>query len=167
MTKPAQTLIELPSHEKPRELPAPEGAEPADRKGTWKALMQLKAILPYLSRLLPLVDARFLPLLDLVGAGHKQSAGASKETRENIASLQAGQNDLRTTVQEQSLEIKRLEEQIQRLQEASERGVRERAQLSEEIRSAQKVVRWLGAGLAILLLVVLVIAGVLLAHPRP
>jgi hypothetical protein len=140
----------------------------SDRSSMWKTLQQLKGVLPYLSRLLPLLDARILPLLDLVGLGHAQNSGLSlslsKELREDVTSIQGGQNDIRLALQDQSLEIKRLEDEIALLRQAAEKNAVEHARLVEDVKSVAAWVRATGAGLAILLLVLIVMVGVLLMH---
>jgi hypothetical protein len=68
-------LIELASDEKPAVKPAEmlalEELKESDTNAMWKTLLQLKSVLPYVSRL--------LPLLDLIGVGHTQNTGLSKE----------------------------------------------------------------------------------------
>ena len=140
----------------------------SDRSSLWKALQQLKAVLPHLSRLLPLLDARILPLLDLVGLGHTQNSGLSlslsKELREDVTSIQGSQQDIRLALQDQSLEIKRLEDEIALLRQTTEKNAVEHARLVEDVKSVAAWVRATGAGLAILLLVLIVMVGVLLMH---
>jgi hypothetical protein len=166
-------LIELASDEKPAAKPAAMPAaemlaldEPkdADPNAMWKALLQLKSVIPYVSRLLPLLDARLLPLLDLIGLGHGQNTGLSKELRENVTGIQTGQRELRVAVQDQALEIKRLEDQLSRLREATEKNNFEHAELVEDVKSIGSLIRAVGAGLAILLVVLILMVGALLAH---
>jgi hypothetical protein len=165
-----ERLIELAADEKPAakpgELLALEAPKGGDRSSMWKALGQLKAVLPYLSRLLPLIDARFLPLLELVGAGHTHNAGVSKEIREGVAGLQTDQRELRTSVQNQALEIEQLEAQVTQLREAFEMKNLEHATLIENVTALGRLVRWMGAGLAVLLVLLSLICGVLLARFR-
>jgi hypothetical protein len=137
----------------------------SDRSSMWKALQQLKAVLPYLSKLLPLLDARVLPLLEIVGLGHaQQNAGLSlsKELREDVTGLQGGQHDIRLALQDQALEIKRLEDEIALLRQASEKNAAAHATLVEDVRSIGAWVRGIGAGLAVLLVVLIAMAGALL-----
>lgn len=140
----------------------------SDRSSMWKTLQQFKGVLPYLSRLLPLLDARILPLLDLVGLGHAQNSGLSlslsKDLREDVTSIQGSQQDIRVALQDQSLEIKRLEDEIALLRQAAEKNAVEHARLVEDVKSVAAWVRASAAGLAILLLVLIVMVGVLLMH---
>jgi hypothetical protein len=156
-------LIELASDAKPSAKPAEmlalEEPKDSDQNAMWKALLQLKTILPYVSR--------FLPLLDLIGVGQAQNAGLSKEVRDNVTSIQSGQREMRLAVQDQALEIKRLEDQIARLRETSEKNNFEHAELVEDVKSIGSLVRAVGAGLAILLVILILMVGVLLAHAGP
>jgi hypothetical protein len=165
-------LIDLASDRKSaaKPLEALALAEPKDpdRGSLWKALQQLKAVLPHLSRLLPLLDARLLPLLDLVGLGHAQNSGLSlsqsKELREDIAGIQDRQDAIRLALQDQALEIKRLEDEIALLRETTDKNAVEHARLVEDVKSIGAWVRISGAGLAILLVVLIVMVGALLLH---
>jgi hypothetical protein len=155
-------LIELASDEKPAARPAEmvalEEPKDSDANAMWKALLQLKSVLPYISR--------FAPLLDLIGAGlgQAQNAGVSKELRENVTSIQTSQREIRLAVQDQALEIKRLEDQISRLREAAEKNNFEHAELVEDVKSIGSLIRAVGAGLAVLLVVLILMVGALLAH---
>jgi hypothetical protein len=129
----------------------------------WKALLQLKALLPYASRL--------LPLLEIAGLTLPQNAGMSKEVRESVASIQAGQRELRAAVQDQTaavqgqtLAIKELEEEVTRLREASERAEAEQAALADSVKSNRTLIWAGGSVLAVLLIALIAMAGVFLAH---
>jgi hypothetical protein len=157
-------LIELASDEKPAQRPADimasdmlaiEEPKSSEENAMWKALLQIKAVLPYVSRLLPLLD---------LGMGHAQSSGATHELRENVTALQATQRDLRVSVQDQTLQLKRVEENLTRMREVSEKNAFEHAELVEDVKSIGNLVRVVGAGLAILLIVLILMVGALLAH---
>jgi hypothetical protein len=153
-------LIELASDAKPAAKPAGALAlkEPkdSDQNGMWKALLQLKALLPYASRL--------LPLLEIVGVSLPQNSGPFKELRESVAGIQTGQRELRLALQDQTLEIKRLEEEIVRLREASEKAALEQAGLIKDVKSIGALLRFTVAGLAVLLIALLATVGALFAH---
>ncbi|GGG98363.1 hypothetical protein [Silvibacterium dinghuense] len=133
-----------------------------------RALTQLKAIVPFLTRLAPLLDARFLPLLELLGMGHgqqnqQQNLAATRELREGVTGLQSGQRDLRLTLQSQAVEIQRLEDQVSRLREAAEKTNLEHSELVEDVKSLGSLVRTVGAALAVLLVILILMVGLLLA----
>ncbi len=127
----------------------------ADESAMWKILLQFKSVLPYVSRLLPLLD---------LGIGQAQNAGVSNELRQNVTSIQTSQRDVRIAVQDQALQLKRVEEQLARMREASEKNVHEQTKLVEDVKSIGNLVRAVGAGLAVLLVILILMVGALLAH---
>jgi hypothetical protein len=148
-------LIELASDEKPAEILIPEDGKDSREKSMWKILLQLKPFLPYLARLVPLLD---------IAVGPVQNAGLSNEVRESVAKIQAIQREVSAAVQDQSLELKLLNEQIAQLRQASERQTAAQAKLAEELKSVGSLVRIAAIGLGILSVVLIVMTGVLLAH---
>ncbi|MBB6146347.1 hypothetical protein HNQ77_004319 [Silvibacterium bohemicum] len=158
-------LIELASDKKsaPPTL-AIQKSSGSDSGSTWKVLGQLKSVLPYLSRLLPLLDSRLLPLLDMVGMGHAQNAGLSKEIREEIAGIQISHREILSSAQEQSVEVKRLGDRIAQIQEEVHRSNFEHGKLVEEVKSLGQLLRIAGAVLGVLLIVLVLMVGFLLAH---
>jgi hypothetical protein len=121
----------------------------------WKVLLQLKPLLPHLTRLLPLLD---------IGLGPMQNAGLSDEVRQTMAKIQAIQRDLNSSVQDQSLHVKLLEEELTRLRVASEKQAAAQTELADGLESLAKMVRFAGLGLGILLVALIVMTAVLLAH---
>src|SRR5271165_4521489 len=73
-------LIELASDNKPAEILIPEEAKNSKENPMWKVLLQLKPLLPYLTRLVPLLD---------VALGPVQNAGVSNEVRQAMAGIHA------------------------------------------------------------------------------
>lgn len=164
-------LIQLASEEKPERQSAERAAqlvtvpdpkidskvEPKNREenAMWNALLQLKVLLPYLSRLLPLLG---------VELGHAQNSSFTNELREDVNGMRTAQRDLQGSIQEQTLQLKRVEEQLVRVREASEKNAREHAELVEDVKSIGNLVRVVAAGLGILLVVLIVMVGILMAH---
>ena len=146
-------LIELASDDKPAEILSPEEATDSKGKPMWKILLQLKPLLPYLARLLPLLDIGIIPA---------QNAGLSNEVRQAIAKIQTIQRDVDIAVQDQVVQLKRLEQELARLRDASETYAQAQEKLGQEVQSIAKLVRIAGIGLAILLLVLVVMTGMLL-----
>ncbi|MFT4114227.1 hypothetical protein [Silvibacterium sp.] len=142
-----------------------EAPEAQDPHALSKALHQLKAIVPFLTRLAPLLDARFLPLLEMLGLGHgQQNQAANRELRDGVTGIQAGQKDLRVALHSQALEIQRLEDQVSRLRDAAEKTNLEHSELVEDVKSLSSVVRTIGAALAVLLVILILMVGLLLAR---
>jgi len=148
-------LIELASDNKPAEILIPEEAKNSKENPMWKVLLQLKPLLPHLTRLLPLLD---------IGLGPVQNAGLSNEVRQTIAKVQEIQRDLTTAVQDQALQLKLLEEELTRLSNASEKQAAAQTKLVEGVESLAKIVRLAGVGLGLLLMALIVMTAILLAH---
>jgi len=148
-------LIELASDNKPAEILIPEEAKNSKENPMWKVLLQLKPLLPHLTRLLPLLD---------IGLGSTQTAGLSNEVHQTVAKIQAIQRDLNIAVQDQSLQLKLFEEELTRLRVASEKQAVAQAELVEGVDSLAKVVRVAGVALGVLLVTLIVMTAVLLAH---
>lgn len=107
----------------------------------WRVLLQLRVLLPYLSRLVPLLD----------GTAH-QSAASSQELHKSLADLQSGHREIRGQFQDQVVELKRVEEQLERLREASERNTLEQQELIEDLKSFGGTIKALALlGLVLLL----------------
>jgi hypothetical protein len=107
----------------------------------WRVLLQLRVLLPYLSKLVPLLD----------GTAH-QSAAVSQELHKSLADLQTGHREIRGQFADQVLELKRVEEQLERLREASERNTLEQQELIEDLKSFGGTIKVLaGVGLVLLL----------------
>jgi hypothetical protein len=125
----------------------------------WKILLQLKPFLPYLARLVPLLD---------IAVGPMQNAALSNEIREAIAAstakIQAIQRDVNAVAQDQALQLKRLEEEIIRLRDASEKYTAAQASLVEDVQQVNKLILWSAAGLGMLLVVLIVMTAVLLSR---
>src|SRR5271163_4237924 len=148
-------LIDLASDDKPAEILIPEQANNSKENPMWKVLLQLKPLLPHLTRLLPLLD---------LGLGSTQNAGLSNEVRQTVAKIQAIQRDLNLAVQDQSLQLKLLEEELTRLSDASEKQAVAQTMLVENVESLAKLVRVVSIGLGVLLVALIVMTAVLLAH---
>ena len=160
-------LMELASDKKPEvppEAKLPEESEdPQKDSSMWKILLQIKPFLPYLARLVPVLDVVVGPL---------QSAGLSHEVKQSIAQsavkIQNIQRDLTdavtSAIDEQAVQLTRLEEEITRLRDAAEKQTRAQTQLAEELESVSKLIRISAVGLGILLVAVIVMTGILLAH---
>ena len=148
-------LIAMASEEKsqPNTALALEAPKESGRNSMWKILLQLKPLLPYLTRL--------LPLLELVGVGQQQNAGLSHELRESVSGMQASQGGLRAAIDDQSLQLKQLEDQLLRTRELTEKTS---LMVAGKIESLSKQMWIIGAALAVLLVILIAMVGVVLAH---
>lgn len=129
---------------------------PEEWVSAWKALLRIGSVLPWLAKSLPAVEAG--------GAG--ESASALGEVRQDVAGLRLVQYEIRTTVQDHTLQLKRMDEQLGRIQESLESKSSNSADLVENVESMSKLVRIVGIGLGGLVLVLILLVVILLAHGR-
>jgi hypothetical protein len=154
--KSEKKLAELP----PRD---PDASDPPKDKSMWKILLQLRPFLPYLTRLVPVLDVALGPL---------QHAGMSHEVRESIAQstakIQAIQRDLSAAVTsavgQQAVQLTRLEEEVTRLRETAEIQARAQTLLIEDLRSLGRLFRFAIIGGAILLVALIGMSAILLTQ---
>ena len=125
----------------------------------WKALLQFRAFLPYIARLLEM------------STPSQQSTALSTELRgemrQSVGALESSHRDLRLAVQDQTVEIKRIEETMTRTREATERNSLEVSELAEDVRSMRSLVK-VAVGILVLLFVTLITLLVFLlvkVHP--
>jgi hypothetical protein len=140
-------------------------------KSMWKLLLQLRPFLPHLARLVPMLDMVVGPL---------QSAGMSSDVRKAVAESMADstaklqsiqqsmQRDLTATVtsalEQQSDQLKRLEDQLSRLPQASDKFAASQAEIALELERLGKFARLSAAGLGILLVAIIVMTAILVAR---
>jgi len=149
--------------ELPRTVPVDsrDDIEAPKDKSMWKLLLQLRPFLPYLTRLVPVLDVALGPL---------QQAGLSHEVRESIAQstakLQSMQRELSaavtSAVEVQAVQLKRVEEEMIRLRETAEIQARTQTLLVEDLRSLGRLVRFALIGGAIGLLALIAMSAILL-----
>ena len=108
----------------------------------WELLLQLRVLLPYLARIVPLLDRGLL----------KGSPDITELTK-GMAEMQNGSRDLEVQARNQALHLERIEQQMASLRVAHENGIEDSRKLSSEIRSLRS---WLLA-MAILLVVLLLV----------
>ncbi|HUB20288.1 MAG TPA: hypothetical protein VL990_16730 [Acidobacteriaceae bacterium] len=114
----------------------------------WKALLQLRAFLPYVARLLEMSSPS--------QPSAAVSAELRSEVRQSVGALESSHRDLRLAVQDQTVEIKRIEETMTKTREATERNALEVTELAEDVRSMRSLVK---AALAVLVLLLLTMIG--------
>jgi hypothetical protein len=125
----------------------------------WKALLQLRVFLPYVARLLEMSNPP------------QQSTALSTEVRnemrQSVGALESSHRDLRLAVQDQTVEIKRIEETATRTREATERNALEVTELAEDVRSMRSLVKTALVILVLLFLSLIGTAVFLLVKFRP
>jgi hypothetical protein len=113
----------------------------------WKALLQFRAFLPYIARLIEMSS----PSQPSTGL----TTELRNEMRQSVGALESSHRDLRLAMQDQTVEIKRMEETMTRAREATERNALEVTELAEDVRSMRSLVK-LALGILVLLFVSLI-----------
>jgi hypothetical protein len=154
-------LIELASDEKPHSSPRSSKIEEIsasrgrssnhalsleDRKepapSMWRVLLQLRVLLPYLARVLPLLERGVLGtnVLGGGGASHAPSADTSRFDR-GIEDLQGAHRDLTTLLKSQTADIQQLQEQMTWLSRSLELETQRQEEISESVAALRRLVR--------------------------
>ncbi len=142
--------------------PVPLGlpsARELEHNPMWKALLQLRAFLPYVAR-----------LLEMSNPSQQSTAMTAElrgEVRQSVSALESSHRDLRLAVQDQTVEIKRMEEAMTRTREASERNALEVTELAEDVRSMRSLVKGAVVVLVLLLLTLIGTVVFLLFRIKP
>jgi hypothetical protein len=124
-----------------------EKAEKGSHRPMWELLLQLRVLLPYLARIVPLLDRGLL----------KGSSDMTELTK-GIAEMQNGSRDLEVQARNQALQLERIEQQMARLRVVQENEMEDSRRLSSEIRSLRS---WLFAMAILLAVLLLVTVGLL------
>jgi hypothetical protein len=138
------------------------------RSGLLQSLGKLKPLLPILSGGLRMVDhgavQALAHLLNVAsGAGASQMA-VQEELHQGLEEIQTSHRELHLQVQDQTVEMQRIKDQITLLRQTIERNDTEHAELVDNVRSLRNLVRFVGAGLAILLVILIALTAVLLTR---
>ncbi|MGH7134462.1 MAG: hypothetical protein ACREHD_01905, partial [Pirellulales bacterium] len=120
--------------------------------------------LPWLSRALPTLEAG-LPNSENAGASTDQTAapGMPADVRQDVAGMRMVQYEIRTTVQDHSQNLKRLEDQLGRVREAVDSKASDDAELTASVNAAMRKLRIVGFVLGSLLLVLILLVALLVA----
>jgi t-SNARE complex subunit (syntaxin) len=89
-----------------------------------------------------------------------------EQVNRGFLDLAAGNRDIRTHVQEQSVQLKRIDDQLIRLRESTERNTMEHQELVEDLRSASKLVRGLSTVMIVLMIMVTAMVAFMLFRFR-
>lgn len=120
----------------------------------WKTLLQFRAFLPLVSRLLE------------ADSPTRATAALSNEMRQSVGELQGSQRETRLAVQDHTLQLKRFEESMTRTQETTERHAFELSELNEDVKSMHLLVKRV-TGIMVTLLVALIVLVVVLLVRLP
>ena len=141
--------------------PAPEAAQPSvalekTQKGAprsmWELLLQLRVLLPYLTRLLPLLDRGLGSTPDL------------SEITKGMVEVRTTGRDLEVQARNQALQLERIEQQMSRIRVVHENSIEESRKLLAEMRLLRSWVLGTAVVMFVLLLATIVMVTVLLMH---
>lgn len=135
---------------KPEELEDLDEASPEKLAAALKGLARLGTVLPQLAR--------------TAEGGAAGDAGLSHEARHEVANLRMIQYEIRSTVHDHSLQLKRMEDQMIRVREAVDTDNTESAEMADSMKSTVKLVRMIGIGVGILLVILIAMVGFMLEH---
>ena len=141
---------------------APLGAP----SGIQRAVNAFRAALPFVQRILPLLDGNIGTAVANVLAPHHHPAPPPPPVNlapitEGLAELQTQHRELRDQVAEQNTSLNRVQDQLQRVREATDRNTLEQQELMENLKGVGKKVNLITI-LAVGLLAVSVIVNILL-----
>ena len=130
-----------------------EKAEKGSKISMWELLLQLRALLPYLVRLVPLLDR-----------GMVRTGPDLTELTKGIAEMQTGRRDLEVQARNQALQLERIEQQMARLRVVHENSIEESRKLFAEIRSLRHVLLAMAIVVVVLLLAMVGMVIYLVIH---
>src|SRR5271165_3128281 len=139
-----------------RALTVPMGSGD-DPSAMARAMNMLKQAAPFVAKLLPLLDGSFGTALSNLFAPRQQPPQATSVTvdlapvQSQISDLQLQHNELRSTVQEQTTGIKRMEDQLELVREATDRNTLEQQELIVDLRAMGRKVNLFALLLSVLL----------------
>jgi len=134
--------------------------------GVQRVINAVRAALPYVQRILPLLDGNIGTAVGNMFAPHHHAAPPPPPVNlapieDGLANLQAQQRELRDQVLEQNSSLKRVEDQLEMVREATDRNTLEQQELMEDLKAVGH--KWnVFALIALGLLAVSVIVNVVL-----
>lgn len=133
-----------------------EEARPGVQSSGVKALLRLGSLLPWLARDFPVVES----------ANKPQNNALTQEVRDEVAGMRLVQHEIRSTVHDHSLQLKRVEEQLSRVRETLVEEASETSDLVDTVKTTTKAVTMFGIGVCALLLFMLAMLLMLVMHGR-
>jgi hypothetical protein len=121
-------------------------AEKGSKPSMWEVLLQLRVLLPYVSRLLPLLDG------GLSGGGGKPVLELT-ELHKSLVEMQTGNRELEVKTRNHAVQLERIEQQMTRLRAVHENSLEESRLFFADMRSLRRWVISMGIVLLLLVLV--------------
>jgi hypothetical protein len=134
-----------PAATPPLSLPAPEDPN-APKSGLQRAINAVRSTLPLVQRLLPLLEGNFATAIGALMAPQtshhppppppvQQVQVDLEPVERGLAEVRTSHRELRGQVLEQGTTLKRVEDQLERVREATDRNTLEQQELIEDLRS--------------------------------
>jgi hypothetical protein len=126
----------------------------------------LRAALPFVQKILPLLDGNFGTAVSNILTPHPHAPPPAPPVNlvpieDGLAELQNQHRDLRNQVVEQNTSLKRVEDQLELVREATDRNTLEQQELLEDLKVVGNKVNWF-ALVALALLLISVLLNVIL-----
>ena len=140
-----------------------------DDTGMQRAMGVLKQAMPFVQKLLPLIDGNFATAMANLFAPRTHITPPSPPVdlapvHTQITELQAQNQDLRTQMVEHTSSLKRVEDQLEMVREATDRNTLEQQELIEDLKAVGNKVNLFALLLFAMLIVSLVLNVMLFLH---
>jgi len=160
----SQHFVPVPPGRALANTPAASGAE--QPSSLQRAVSALRLTLPFIQRLLPLLDGNIATTVSNILNPHPQPPPPQppvdlEHIEDGLAELQSQHLDLRNHVLEQHSSLKRVEDQLEMVREATDRNTLEQQELVEDLKTVGSKVN-VFAVVALALLAVSIILNVIL-----
>jgi hypothetical protein len=133
-----------------------EKVEKGSKPSMWEVLLQLRVLLPYVSRLLPLLDGG-------LGGLTKASPDLS-EVQKGLAEMQTGNRELEVMTRNHAVQLERIEQQMTRLRAVHENSLEESRLFFSDMRSLRRWVISMGIVLVLLVFATGAMVAFLIMH---
>lgn len=144
------------------------GSGSEETSGMNRAMGALKQAMPFVQKLFPLIDGNFAAAVaSLLTARPHTPPPPSVDllpVQNQVSDLQMQQVDLRNQVVEQNASIKRVEDQLEMVREATDRNTLEQQELIEDLKSVGNKVNLLAWLLFLMLLISVLLNLALFLH---
>jgi len=133
----SQHFVPVPPGRALANTPAASGAE--QPSSLQRAVSALRLTLPFIQRLLPLLDGNIATTVSNILNPHPQPPPPQppvdlEHIEDGLAELQTQQRDLRDQIVEQNSSLKRVEDQLEMVREATDRNTLEQQELLEDLK---------------------------------
>jgi hypothetical protein len=129
----------------------------------------MRSALPFVHKLLPLLDGNFGTAVSNVLAPHPQPPPPPvnlEPLEDGLAALQTQHRDLRNQIVEQNTSLKRVEDQLEMVREATDRNTLEQQELLEDLKTVGKKITTFAIFALALLAISIAVNVILYLHIR-